>query len=52
MEKRERNEALWDLFVKTGLPEAYSLYKSEERSIDGRSEDAGNMPSRGRLQGE
>ena len=37
MNKKESNnkDALWDLFVKTGLPEAYCLYKSEERRVDG-----------------
>ena len=28
-------DALWRLFEKTGLPEAYMLYKAEERRIDG-----------------
>ena len=40
MDKKQSNkDALWDLFVKTGLPEAYSLYKAEERRVDGGSED-------------
>ena len=40
MKKNETNkDALWDLFVKTGLPEVYSLYKAEERRIDGGEED-------------
>ena len=40
MKKKETNkDALWDLFVKTGLPEVYSLYKAEERRIDGGEED-------------
>ena len=40
MEKKESNkDALWDLFVKTGLPEVYSMYKEEERRVDGGSED-------------
>ena len=26
-------DALWELFEKTGLPEAYMLYKAEERRI-------------------
>ena len=46
MEKRSRNDALWELFVKTGLPEAYSLYKSEERELDGGDTNERNMPSR------
>ena len=44
MEKKERNNALWELFEKTGLPEVYSLYKYEERKVDGRDQDAGDMP--------
>lgn len=28
-------DALWELFEKTGLPEAYMLYKAEERRIGG-----------------
>ena len=43
--KNDRNDALWDLFVKTGLPEAYTYFKSEERKIDGRDQDARDMPS-------
>ena len=37
MKKKEstNKDELWDLFVKTGLPEAYCLYKSEERRVDG-----------------
>ena len=45
MEKKEMNQALWDLFVKTGLPEAYTLYRSEERKVDGGDQGAGDMPS-------
>lgn len=37
-EKNNNKDALWDLFVKTGLPEAYCLYKSEERRVDGGEE--------------
>lgn len=37
-------EALWDLFVKTGLPEAYCMYKAEERRVDGRDQDGGDLP--------
>lgn len=37
-EKNNNKDALWDLFVKTGLPEAYCLYKSEERRVDGGKE--------------
>jgi len=47
MEKKERNQALWDLFMKTGLPEVYSLYKSEERKLDGRDKDEGHLPKNG-----
>ena len=36
MKSKDGNiEALWDLFWKTGLPEAYSMYKAEERRVDG-----------------
>ena len=49
MEKKDGNNALWDLFVKTGLPEVYSLYKSEERKIGGRDQDAGDMPPSDRI---
>lgn len=36
MDKKQTNkDALWELFIKTGLPEAYSMYKAEERRIDG-----------------
>ena len=39
MENEKKNignkDALWELFAKTGLPEAYCLYKSEERRVDG-----------------
>lgn len=44
MKNAENNEALWDLFVKTGLPEVYSYYKLEEKRIDGRDQGAGDMP--------
>lgn len=40
MDKKETNkDALWDLFVKTGLPEVYSMYKAEERRVDGGEKD-------------
>ena len=32
-------DALWKLFLKTGLPEAYMMYKAEERRIDGGDKD-------------
>ena len=36
MKSKDSNiEALWDLFWKTGLPEAYSMYKAEERRVEG-----------------
>ncbi len=36
MDKKQTNkDALWELFIKTGLPEAYSMYKAEERRVDG-----------------
>ena len=35
MDKKQNNmDALWDLFVKTGLPEAYSMYKAEEQRVE------------------
>ncbi len=35
MDQKQNNmDALWDLFVKTGLPEAYSMYKAEERRVE------------------
>ena len=35
MDKKQNNmDALWALFVKTGLPEAYSMYKAEERRVE------------------
>ncbi len=35
MKSKDSNiDALWDLFVKTGLPEAYSMYKAEERRLE------------------
>lgn len=34
MAKKERN-GIWDLFEKTGLPEAYSMYREEERRKNG-----------------
>ena len=40
MDKKITNkDALWDLFVKTGLPEVYTMYKAEERRIDGGDQD-------------
>ena len=40
MDKKTTNkDALWDLFKKTGLPEVYSLYKAEERRVDGGDQD-------------
>ena len=40
MKSKESNkDALWELFVKTGLPEVYSLYKAEERRVDGGDKD-------------
>lgn len=40
MDKKVSNkDALWDLFWKTGLPEAYSMYKAEERRVDGGKKD-------------
>ena len=44
MEKKDGKNALWELFVKTGLPEVYSLYRSEEKKVGGRDQDAGDMP--------
>ena len=46
MDKTKRTDALWELFMKTGLPEAYSLYRSEERKLDGRDTGEGDMPPR------
>ena len=35
MKNKDNNlDALWALFVKTGLPEAYSMYKAEERRVE------------------
>ncbi len=42
--KNEKRDALWDLFCKTGLPEAYSYYKSEERKVDGGDQGGGHLP--------
>ena len=32
-------DALWRLFLKTGLPEAYMMYKAEERRLEGGNKD-------------
>ena len=37
--KETNIDALWRLFEKTGLPEAYMLYKAEERRIGGGDKD-------------
>ena len=35
MKRKDTNvEALWHLFVKTGLPEAYCVFKAEERKVE------------------
>ena len=35
MDKKDNNlDGLWELFWKTGLPEAYSMYKAEERRVE------------------
>ena len=39
MKKESNADALWELFVKTGLPEAYSLYKAEERRVERGDQD-------------
>ena len=40
MEKKDNNlKGLWDLFWKTGLPEAYSMYKAEERRVERGGQD-------------
>ena len=43
MKNANNKDALWDLVVKTGLPEAYCMYKAEERRIDGRDQDGRDL---------
>jgi len=44
MKGESNKDALWDLFVKTGLPEAYCMYKAEERRVDGGAQDGRDLP--------